>query len=94
MKLKTDKITKEKQRREHKKDILQPYRKGELSKEYVDTYGTQGINVSKKDANKAKRVWKDIPGWRNKDNDNKYTDGDGTIRFNWKPGQYEAIFRK
>lgn len=61
------------QRRTHKKDTVQPFRSGELSKEFVDLHGTEGINVSDKEAKSAKRVWFDTPGWRNKDLDCPYT---------------------
>ena len=51
------------QRREYRKDILQPFHDGILSKEYVEEYGTNGIKASKKDIKNAKYVYKQIPGW-------------------------------
>ncbi len=45
---------------------LQPYRQGELSKEYIEAHGTKGIHVSKEEAKKAKYVWKDLKGWENR----------------------------
>ena len=55
------------QRREYYKDIIQPYRDGVLSKEYIEAYGRSGIKVSKREAKKAKYVWKDTKGWWNRD---------------------------
>lgn len=40
-----------------KKDIYQPFRGGELSKEYLEAHGTKGIKVSKEEVKRAKRVW-------------------------------------
>ena len=40
------------------KSIMQPYRGGTASQEYIDTYGTKRINP--KDVKRAKPVWKDI----------------------------------
>ena len=45
------------QRKEHAKDLLQPYRKGVLSKEYVEAHGTRYIKASKEEIKKAKNVW-------------------------------------
>ena len=44
-------------RKKHRDDIIQPFRKGELSKEYLNKYGTKGIKVSKEEVKKAKNVW-------------------------------------
>ena len=53
-------------RKEHKKALLQPYRQGDISKEYLDAYPEQargmvkeGI-ITQKQANKAKNVWKGV----------------------------------
>lgn len=56
------------QRREYKKDIIQPFRDGVLSKEYLETYGTSGIKADKDQIKHSKYVWKDTKGWwqRNK----------------------------
>ena len=56
------------QRREYRKDIIQPYRDGVLSKEYIEEYGTQGIEPSKEAIKHARYTYKDTPGWwqRNK----------------------------
>ena len=45
---------------------LQPYRQGELSKEYIEAHGTKGIDVSREEVKKAKYVWKDLKGWENR----------------------------
>lgn len=47
------------QRKEFKDHLIQPFRKGILSKEYVDKYGTKGIKVSDQEVKKAKNVWTD-----------------------------------
>jgi hypothetical protein len=44
-------------RKVYKKDILQPFREGVLSKEYVEAYGAQGINVTPDEVKNAKSVW-------------------------------------
>src|SRR3990167_3599955 len=46
----TDSISE--QRLEYKKDILQPYRGGILSREYLEEYGTSGITVSEEEQKK------------------------------------------
>ena len=48
------------QRKKYAKDIIQPWRGGELSAEYVEAYGTKGIDIAPEVAKKkAKRVWRD-----------------------------------
>ena len=54
------------QRREYKRDILQPFRDGVISKEYVDEYGTQGISVPKKMIDNARYTHRDTKGWWNR----------------------------
>lgn len=44
-------------RKEYAKSIVQPFRGDELSKEYLDAYGTKGISVTDKQVKKAKNVW-------------------------------------
>ncbi len=39
-------------------DILQPYREGELSKEYLEKYGTKSIKATPQEIKKAKNVWR------------------------------------
>lgn len=45
------------QRKEFRKDILQPYRNGEVSKEYIEQWGTKAIKADPKEIKNAKRVW-------------------------------------
>jgi len=45
------------QRKEFKDDIIQPFRQGVVSKEYLKAHGTKGIDVSAKDLKKARNVW-------------------------------------
>lgn len=56
------------QRKERGKDIIQPYRKGELSKEYIELYGAKRLGVTKEEVAKAKYVWNgsDAGGYYNK----------------------------
>ena len=51
------------QRREHGKDIVQPWRDGKLSKEYVEAHGTDRVTATKQEIKNASYVWKDVPGW-------------------------------
>lgn len=46
------------QRNEYAKSLLQPYRGGTASQEYIDAYGTGRIQPE--DIKKAKPVWKDV----------------------------------
>lgn len=55
------------QRREYNKDIIQPYRDGVLSKEFLEEYGTNGIQVTEKEIKDAKYVWQDSKGWWDRD---------------------------
>ena len=50
-------------RREYKKDILQPFREGALSKEYLEEYGTTGIEVSQHQIDNARYTQKETAGW-------------------------------
>lgn len=45
------------QRKEFRRDTIQPYRNGEVSKEYLDQWGSKGIKASRSEIQKAKRVW-------------------------------------
>lgn len=48
------------QRKEFGKDIIQPHRKGELSKEYVDAYGAQAAldkGFTREEVKKVRNVW-------------------------------------
>lgn len=44
-------------RKEYAKSIVQPFREGELSKEYLQAHGTKGISVTDKQVKNAKNVW-------------------------------------
>ncbi len=44
-------------RKEYKDHIIQPFRGDDVSKEYLDTYGTKGIKVTPEEVKKAKYVW-------------------------------------
>jgi len=45
------------ERKQFAKDILQPFREGHVSKEYVEAYGTKHIDVSKNEIKNLKNVW-------------------------------------
>lgn len=47
------------ERKSYGKSIVQPYRSGVLSKEYLEAHGTKGINPTKEEIKKAKNVWKE-----------------------------------
>lgn len=51
------------QRREYMRDIEQPWRDGILSREYLEEYGTQGIEATEEDINNAKYTNKGQKGW-------------------------------
>lgn len=79
--------------RKHKRDTVQPFRSGQLSKEYVDTYGTKHLGgVTDKEAKKAKRVWSDVPGWRGGDTDSPYINSPGGNRLAISAKRYKEIF--
>ena len=48
-----------------KRDVLQPFRDGVLSKEYLETYGTSGIEVTKQQVKEAKSTNQNEKGWWN-----------------------------
>jgi len=54
-------------RKEYFNSAVQPYRQGELSKEYLETYGDRGVNASEEEKAKAKYVYKDLPGWETRE---------------------------
>ncbi|KKL10755.1 hypothetical protein LCGC14_2552680, partial [marine sediment metagenome] len=54
------------ERLEYRKDILQPWHNGVLSKEYVEEYGTTGIEATKKQVKNAKYTYKGNKGWWNR----------------------------
>ncbi len=45
------------QRKDYTRSVIQPYRQGELSKEYLDAYGTKGIKATPQEVRKARNVW-------------------------------------
>lgn len=47
-------------RKEHARSILQPYRNGQLSKEFIDTYGTEFVKASPEEIKNAKPQYRDI----------------------------------
>ena len=47
------------QRKQYAQDILQPYNKGELSKEYLDRYGKGRLKATDREIKRAKKVWTD-----------------------------------
>lgn len=53
------------QRREFRKDIIQPYRDGVISKEFIEEYGPSGF--SKEQIKQAEYVWKDTSNWHDRD---------------------------
>ena len=50
-------------RQEYFNSIVQPYRDGKLSKEYLDAHGTKGIEASDKEIREAKPLWRDLKGY-------------------------------
>ena len=46
-------------RKAYADDIIQPYRAGELSKEYIDKYGAKSIKASKSEIKKAGYTWQE-----------------------------------
>lgn len=46
-------------RKEFKKDIYQPFRGGEVSKEYLDANGREGIKVTDEEIRSARNLWDD-----------------------------------
>ena len=61
----TAKLNNQQQRKEHRTALLQPWRQGEISKEFLDAYPDQkrsmikdGV-ITEKQAQNAKEVWSD-----------------------------------
>lgn len=51
------------ERMEYKDQTIQPFRNGEVSKEYLDLYGTKYIDVAPEEVKSARNVWdRDLPG--------------------------------
>ena len=55
------------ERLEYAKDIMQPFQDGVLSKEYLQTYGTSGIQVTWQQVKDAKLTNTKQKGWWNRD---------------------------
>jgi len=53
-------------RKEYFNSLLQPYRGGVLSKEYIEAHGTKGISATKEEVKKARYVWRDLKNWENR----------------------------
>lgn len=53
-------------RREYYNDVIQPYRGDTLSKEYLEVYGTKGIDPTPEEVKNAKFCWKDTKGWEDR----------------------------
>jgi hypothetical protein len=51
----TDSIKEE--RKAYRKEIIQPFRDGQLSKEYVEQYGGKGIVAEEAEIKNAQNVW-------------------------------------
>ncbi len=47
-------------RKKFSKDILQPYRSGQVSKEYIEAYGTERIEATPQEIKNARNVWDDL----------------------------------
>lgn len=47
-------------RKEFKKDIYQPFRNGQVSKEYLEAHGTKYIKVTDEEVKTAKNQWSDL----------------------------------
>ena len=47
-------------RKQFSKEMLAPFREGQLSKEYINEYGTKNLKVTKEEIIGAKEVWKDL----------------------------------
>lgn len=45
------------ERKQFAKDLIQPFREGHVSKEYVETYGTKRIDVSPNELKNLKNCW-------------------------------------
>lgn len=43
--------------------IVQPYRGGKLSREYIEAHGAKGIDATPEEVKKSEYVWKDLPGF-------------------------------
>lgn len=54
-------------REKHWNDIVQPFRGGEASKEFMEAYPSKAKKMfTETERKKAKHVWKDLPGWQHR----------------------------
>jgi hypothetical protein len=52
-------------RMKHRKDIVQPFRNGEISREFVDSHPEKAQQMfTPQEIKTAKPVWRDLPEWR------------------------------
>jgi hypothetical protein len=53
------------ERKKHRKDIVQPFRNGQVSKEFVDSHPETARRMfTPEEIKTAKPVWRDLPEWR------------------------------
>lgn len=45
------------ERKKYRKEIIQPFRDGQLSKEYIEQYGTKGIVAGESEIKNAQYTW-------------------------------------
>lgn len=45
------------ERKQYQSEILQPFRSGQVSKEYIKAYGAKGIEATPQEIKNAKNVW-------------------------------------
>jgi len=50
-------------RQEYFNSTLQPFRDGKVAREYLEAYGSEGIDVTDKEVREAKDLWKDLKGY-------------------------------
>jgi len=55
------------ERKEYFNSIVQPFRDGEVSKEYIEAHGAESINVTPEEAEKAENVWQDVDGFNTRE---------------------------
>jgi len=56
-------------------DVIQPYRNGEMSSEFLEAYPEQAKRYPKEDVENAKPVWKDLKGYENRKIKKEYRKG-------------------
>jgi hypothetical protein len=48
------------ERMKYSEDLIQPYRDGKVSKEYIEKYGTDRIKADREEIRTATNVWDDL----------------------------------